>query len=366
MVEYFVGAGLAVCGLLFASHLRTGDEELGGIWIRRWLTVVLIVFIAGAVARLMNGTGAILAALLSSTALVSVFPLQYLHARALVGAPSPRPLLHLAVPVSNVALVYAASHYAAISGESGVLLAEGATTRGLVLTTLIVGFLIAFYPVTALRMLKSERRNLRESYGLAGDRLVGWARLWSASQLLMLASAIGLDIIELTVPIEGELAARVTYAVLVIQVLYVGYSLGTLPGLPPLERDSPTKSGSIGDPWTAKELADGMRLTEYMRVERPYLDAGTTQEMLRRSLGWTSNRLTRAIRVNDARHFNDYLNGWRVAEAERLIDSHPDQSLLTLAMDAGFGSKTAFNTAFKRHRGISPTAFRKRLRSGVG
>lgn len=60
-----------------------------------------------------------------------------------------------------------------------------------------------------------------------------------------------------------------------------------------------------------------------------------------------------------AKNFNDFVNGFRVQEViARMAD--PDQknkSLLGIALDAGFNSKSSFNQVFKQHTGKTPSEY---------
>ena len=65
------------------------------------------------------------------------------------------------------------------------------------------------------------------------------------------------------------------------------------------------------------------------------------------------------------RNFSAFVNGYRLAEAEAAL-ADPGQAevpILTIALDAGFGSIGPFNRAFKSHTGLTPTEYR---RSRVG
>jgi|GEM_PF-4221686 AraC-like DNA-binding protein len=46
-----------------------------------------------------------------------------------------------------------------------------------------------------------------------------------------------------------------------------------------------------------------------------------------------------------------------------LSEKHRHLSMVGIAFEAGFNSKTAFNTAFKKQVGVSPTAFREGITS---
>ena len=92
---------------------------------------------------------------------------------------------------------------------------------------------------------------------------------------------------------------------------------------------------------------------------KPFLKPDLTIGALADQLGWPREEVTRAVRVNDENFF-DCINRYRVEEARRLIadPANADITLLSLAYDAGFGSKSTFNAAFRRRFGMSPSKFR--------
>jgi AraC-like DNA-binding protein len=104
-------------------------------------------------------------------------------------------------------------------------------------------------------------------------------------------------------------------------------------------------------------------LEQLMRVERMHRQDGLTIAELARRLGLPEYRLRRLI--NQAlghRNFNSFLNGYRLDEAKAAL-ADPGQAevpILTIALDAGFGSLGPFNRAFKAETGVTPTEFRRR------
>lgn len=56
----------------------------------------------------------------------------------------------------------------------------------------------------------------------------------------------------------------------------------------------------------------------------------------------------------------DLMNGCRVKEAKRLlVDQKLEHlSILGIGLEAGFNSKTTFNTTFKKFTGLTPTAYK--------
>jgi len=117
-----------------------------------------------------------------------------------------------------------------------------------------------------------------------------------------------------------------------------------------------------------KELLDkkqlemySKQLLEYMATEKPYLDAGLSLRQLAQQLGLSANQLSLVINEGQGKNFNHFVNHYRVEEFKQLaID--PSRSHLTivgLAFECGFNSKTVFNTYFKQHTGLTPSTFLK-------
>ncbi len=103
------------------------------------------------------------------------------------------------------------------------------------------------------------------------------------------------------------------------------------------------------------------RLDADMRHERLYRQDGLTITAVAARLGVPEYRLRRAINQGlGARNFNAYLNGFRLDEARQAL-ADPQQRevpILTIALDAGFGSLAPFNRAFREAEGCTPTEYR--------
>jgi len=63
------------------------------------------------------------------------------------------------------------------------------------------------------------------------------------------------------------------------------------------------------------------------------------------------------INIYHHSNFNNYVNGWRVKEVIEKINDPAEQhkTLLALALEAGFNSKSSFNQIFKAHTGRTPS-----------
>ncbi len=108
-------------------------------------------------------------------------------------------------------------------------------------------------------------------------------------------------------------------------------------------------------------------LTGYMEAEKPYFEGDLVLPQLAQKLGISANYLSQIINEQLRVNFYDFVNGYRVEEAKRLIRNagQKDIKILNIALDSGFNSKSAFYTAFKKATSMTPTQYRKTLQHPV-
>jgi AraC-like DNA-binding protein len=104
-----------------------------------------------------------------------------------------------------------------------------------------------------------------------------------------------------------------------------------------------------------------LRLQELMSKSAVYRDSNITIASLATRLGVPERKLREPVNRRLAfRNFSAYVNAFRLEEVRRrLMDPRQNEvPVLTLALEAGFGSVVAFNRAFKDKHGMTPTAYR--------
>ena len=108
-------------------------------------------------------------------------------------------------------------------------------------------------------------------------------------------------------------------------------------------------------------------LVGYFEQEKPYLDEGLTLTKLAGQLGVTRNQLSSAINNKFGGNFYSFVNRYRVEEVKRLIadPKNKDFTILSLAFQAGFPSKSSFHDIFKRFTGMTPTEYQSKLEQPV-
>lgn len=101
------------------------------------------------------------------------------------------------------------------------------------------------------------------------------------------------------------------------------------------------------------------KLLSLMVEEEPYLNPQLSLRSLGTQLDIHPNQLSWLLNESFGKNFNEFINGYRIQHFKRLaLDAaNAHISLLGLAFESGFNSKTVFNTSFKKETGLTPKAF---------
>lgn len=105
------------------------------------------------------------------------------------------------------------------------------------------------------------------------------------------------------------------------------------------------------------------RLLCFMEQEKPYLENNLNLRGLAQELDVNANYLSQVINEQHGKNFFEFINSYRVNELKEMMND-PDNrqfTLLSMAFDCGFNSKTTFNTAFKRITGLTPSQYLKKV-----
>lgn len=102
------------------------------------------------------------------------------------------------------------------------------------------------------------------------------------------------------------------------------------------------------------------RLLAYMESKKPWLDGNLTIHDLSQKTGISRHHITQVLNETYGKNFFTFINEYRTREViERFSDPrYTHYTILAIAFDAGFNSKSTFNSFFKEQTGQTPSKYR--------
>lgn len=102
------------------------------------------------------------------------------------------------------------------------------------------------------------------------------------------------------------------------------------------------------------------KLSDYMSLQKPFKDPELTLTSLAQKLELSRNVLSDLINSGTGGNFYDFVNKYRVEEVKKLMEDskYKDYTILAIAFEAGFPSKSTFNSIFKKFTGYTPSEYR--------
>ena len=161
----------------------------------------------------------------------------------------------------------------------------------------------------------------------------------------------------------------VTHFAYLILTFYIGYYSILQQEIYPYQQKDVVELGGIFEAdrqnvkvkrMTSEQLAfSQQKLLHLMETEKVYLDPDLGLPQLAERLHMSTHDLSFVINEGFQENFFQFINRYRVEEAKILLrsDQHKHLSILGIAFESGFRSKTTFNTTFKKVTGLSPSQF---------
>lgn len=153
-------------------------------------------------------------------------------------------------------------------------------------------------------------------------------------------------------------------------IYFVGYYSLKQKEIYPLEEKQREELISIDDDPETEEVRKKLisdeeliriknKLEEIMSRQQPYLDSELNLIRLSELLSISTHHLSYVINTGFKKNFFQYVNEYRIEYAKKLLkDSQSKLSILGIAYESGFNSKTSFNTTFKKLTDQTPSEYK--------
>ncbi|MDX2284458.1 MAG: AraC family transcriptional regulator [Bacteroidia bacterium] len=360
------------CGALLLLALITGGARgpQAPIAAKRWLSLFLLsagcLMLDGSLYQ--SGVYAAYPHLLGITDLFvfTLSPALYLSVRHFTDARSGwrrSDLWHL-LPAGLFALLNLYFFAQPLSSKLEVLAAYSTDTSGLDPLMAANLFQHAAYLLLSFRRLVRHRRQVTAFASSLENVRLDW--LWHV--LLAIACMYGLWVAELLsglpwippLSTAGYLAATAYLGYHAVrQDRVFGFSPQAAEELAELlEGGAPPEPAGPPAPDLGPQKA---QLAALMAQQQPYLDSSLSLPALAQLAGMRTHDLSRLINQGFGENFYQFVNRYRIEASKRLLadPAYAHYSILGIAFEAGFNSKTTFNTAFKQATGAVPAAWRR-------
>lgn len=138
----------------------------------------------------------------------------------------------------------------------------------------------------------------------------------------------------------------------------------------------PTETRSVPKAEDGKYASSGLNQVVAARILSK-LEAASCQQKLHRMPGLTLPALSKQLResphyvsqvLNESLDCNyyDWINRQRIEDACEILLAQPEMTVLAVAEEVGFSAKSTFNTAFRKHTGMTPSGYRSASRPDQG
>lgn len=216
------------------------------------------------------------------------------------------------------------------------------------------------YVAAALVRLHRYRRALRQRRSDADRLSLRWVEVLALAQVVIWCIAL----LHVLLRLPG-VDYYLIYGAVAAWVCAVGWFSLSQP--PVAEVPAPDAVGPSGDPGAMSTGNDDSRfpevearLRQLMAAQALYREPALTIGELARRSGYPEYLVSAVINRRFAASFCDWINGQRIEAARaRLADAGDARTILDIAYDCGFTSKSTFNAAFKRIVGQTPSAYRR-------
>lgn len=103
------------------------------------------------------------------------------------------------------------------------------------------------------------------------------------------------------------------------------------------------------------------KILTYMEEKKLFIDSELTLPKLAEILSLPPHHISQIINEQLHQNFYEFINKYRVEEAKKQLadENEKSRTILDIAFDVGFKSKSAFNSIFKKYNKMTPSHFRK-------
>ena len=231
----------------------------------------------------------------------------------------------------------------------------------------VVGLLACFvFYIWGLKKVNQYQKYLYNNYSTTSDKSMGWLQIF----LWLNIGVTSFWLLSYVLFIFGfEGAGTNTFILVTIGLgfllFFIGYYLILKYNwfhVVPIQEQT-TEEEVSKNKLSSKTDAYYQHLMQLMQEEKLYTDVELTLQNLSEQLGISPGYVSRIINEKENKNFFEFVNSFRVEDVkDKLVDQeYGHYSILGIALESGFKSKSTFNTVFKKLTGQTPSSYQKQF-----
>ena len=247
---------------------------------------------------------------------------------------------------------------------------QGKTSAAIYIAEIFINFSIPVYSIVSLLLLKTHLRQIKHSFSNTKKIDLHWLKIVLMCMILVSIVSVSMGLLsDYFKVISFQDGDNFVYITLTIIIYFLGYyGIKQKPVFSSAAPISETEhTAALKPKYTNSSLKPDEKekliklLTQYMETEKPHLNENLTLGELANKLEILPNNLSRLINEGFGKNFYEFVNAYRINEVKKsLVDpKFAHYSLLGIALECGFNSKSTFNSVFKQFTGKTPSAYRK-------
>jgi len=230
------------------------------------------------------------------------------------------------------------------------------------ISQIILHIQIASYIIASLLTIYKYRKEIKNHFSSVEQINLSWLLLIVVAFTIMWFT----DFVAFIIDISFEGMYVVNYYLIVasitINMLFANYLV--YKGLNHADAFSGIKAP---EKYSGSKITneDGARMVDQLKDlmlnKKPYLNPDLTIKDLSEQFNIHHKFLSQIINSQFGQNYYDFVNYYRIEEAKEIITKNNDEkmTILEILYEAGFNSKSAFNNAFKKSTGMTPSEFKR-------
>ena len=221
---------------------------------------------------------------------------------------------------------------------------------------------IIIYLVMSMFHLKKHSEGLIDAFSYLEGVNLKWLRnLLVGITAVALVILIGFVTSDLFPIISHYAKATLIYSAFAVLPFYISFYAIRQKLVYPLHIDSSNEKYEASSLTKKESSKIAEVLADHMKSNKPYLNPVLTIKDLSEDLNLHQKDLSRVINENFGKNFFNFINAYRVAEFKKRLNDPENQNytLIAIAYDCGFNTKSSFNSIFKKTTGLTPSAYRR-------